>query len=805
MKKRVICSFMLAAALTSVCVLSACGDNDDPGNNPEEPVTWDEEAPAYGSDADVTISVKANKYTDYEGTISDTLFGVFLEDINYAGYYLDSDLILNGNFDARTKAGTYGWSQLSNTTQTLMNDGNGIFANTPAYKDKQVNPGYMKISVNNSGAGGIRNTGYNTSVPLAMEEGTDYVFSAFVKSPEKSFDMGVKVSNSKTVCLEDEFQVDKSNEWVKYTRTFKAKASADFGLNFDLVIPAGTEVFVDGVSLKTTDSTLGFKNTPYNAIKELAPKFIRFPGGCIIEGDAQSGLDDCAYDWKNSIGAVQTGNNAGDDTVPAFTYKANTDGTVKEVTTYGEAVTRKANPDIWSGHGSIYYDLNYGIGFYDFFMLCDSIGASAVPVVNCGLSCQGGVPADGYKGKALTGRHNLPEGQKVNDFIQDAIDLIEFAKGDKTTKWGAIRAAMGHEEPFEMSYIGIGNEQWGIYYTSYYEKFLESDAFLNALEQYGVKPIVGNGVAFGDCELLTSDGVRVQQGMARSRAVQYLSQTKNENLKIGSLSEYGVVDQHYYVDYITLLQNTEMYDDYARPYTSAEEYYEVFVGEYSANGATSYAGEGYTKYKKNEWITALSEAAMMTGYERNGDIIKLAAYAPMFGTAADFQTGQAGNQWGTDMMYFSNTKLVLSTNYYVQQLFMKNQGAYRILEGDHSITWHNDLSPTFELAADEAGVNNVQTVNKLFYVASLAENGDVIVKIVNVSGDTLKANIALSNVTLKGNADVTVLQCDDRTAKNTLEDENVYPDSYKIGAFTDTTLGYEVKPYSVTSITVHVK
>lgn len=797
MKKRVVCSFMLAAAMTSLCVLTACGEGDDP-EIPEDPVTWDQDAPAYGSDADVTISVKAKKYEDYEGRISDTLFGVFLEDINYAGYYLDSDLILNGNFDANTKAGTYGWSALNgNTVQTLMNDGNGIFANTAAYKTKNVNPQYMKISVNNSGAGGIRNTGYDGTVPLAMEEGTDYVFSAFVRSPEKSFDMGVKVQSSKEVCLEGSFQVDKSSEWVKYTRTFTATASADFGLNFDLVIPAGTEVFVDGVSLKTTDSTLGFKNTPYNAIKDLAPKFIRFPGGCIIEGDSRSGQD-CAYDWKNSIGAVQTGNKAGDDTVPAFTYKANTDGTVKEVTTYGEEVTRKANPNLWSFNQTSYYDLNYGIGFYDFFMLCDSIGASAVPVVNAGISCMGGVPEGQYS--ALNGRHNL----KVADYIQDAIDLIEFAKGDKTTKWGAIRAAMGHEEPFEMNYIGIGNEQWGEYYTGYYEKFLESDAFLNALEQYDVKPIVGNGVAFGDCEMITSDGVRVQQGMARSRAVQYLAQTKNENLKIGSLSEYGVVDQHYYVDYMTLLQNTEMYDDYARPYTNAEEYYEVFVGEYSANGATSYAGEGYTKYKKNEWITALSEAAMMTGYERNGDIIRLAAYAPMFGTAADFQTGQAGNQWGTDMMYFSNTKLVLSANYYVQQLFMKNQGAYRVLEGDHGIEWRDGVSPTFSLAADD-GSSKTQTVNKLFYVASLAGNGDVIVKIVNVSGETLKADIALSDVTLKGNADVTVLQCDDRTAKNTLEDENVYPDSYKIGAFSGATLGYEVKPYSVTSVTVHVK
>ena len=712
MNKRAICSLALAAALASTFAFAACGENGDTGNGdnsdpitPEEPVTWDHDAPAFGAEADVTFSVRAKKYDDEEGRISDTLFGVFLEDINYAGYYLDSELLINGNFDARTKGATYGWSALGNTTQTVLSDGNGIFANTSEYSAKKLNPNYLKVTVSGAGSGGIRNAGYGAILPMAIEAGVDYVFSAFIKSPNKAFDLGVRVTDGSDPCLNGEIEVQRSDEWIKYTRTFTASTAKNRNLSFEMTVPAGTEMFIDGVSLKTADSTFGIKQIPYDAIKNLAPKFVRFPGGCIIEGDFQSGQD-CAYDWKNSIGAVQTGNNAGDDTVPAFTYKEDTDGTVTTVTTYGEVVTRKANPDLWSDHENYYYDLNYGLGFYDYFMLCDSIGASAVPVVNCGLSCMGGVPTANFKGKELNGRHN----QKVEDFIQDAIDLIEFARGDKNTKWGAIRAAMGHEAPFEMSYIGIGNEQWGQYYTGYYEKFLENKAFMDALAQYNIKPIVGNGVAFSDCE---RPALSKQKGMAQAAAENYLA-TNHPDRIIETVSEYGVVDQHYYVNYTTLLENADMYDSYQRSYTDAEKYYEVFVGEYSANTAS-----GDFTYDSNQWMTALSEAAMMTGYERNGDVVKLAAYAPMFGTAAKYGAQMSGNQWPTDMMYFTNNDLVLSTNYYVQQLFMKNQGAFRVLSQDFTVQWHNDLSPTFELYGDKKGSTSKTTVDKLYYVASI--------------------------------------------------------------------------------------
>ena len=799
MKKRAVCSLALTAALASAAVLAACG---------KESVTYDYEAPKFGADADLTISVQAKKTSGDEGKISDTLFGVFLEDINYASYYLDDDLIKNGSFESITRDKQEGWTALSNTTKELKSDGNGIFENTAAYKDKNLNPNYLKVTVSSAGAGGLSNTGYQTAMPMAITASTQYKFSAFIKSPDKAFDMTVRVTDGTTDYLTGTVPVAQSGEWVKYARTFTANNTKDKNLHFELNVPAGTEFYIDGVALETLDANqvTGIKSAPFEAIKNLNPKFIRFPGGCITEGSYAMG-EEGAYDWKNSIGAVQNGSNAGDDTVPEFSYTLNEESGTKTVKTYGEAVTRKPNPDLWAGRSNasasynLYYDMTYAIGFYEYFLLCDSVGASAVPVVNCGLSCQGGAVPDAFRGKKLAGRHN----KEVADYIQDAIDLIEFAKGGTDTKWGAIRASMGHPAPFDMQYIGIGNEQFGPYFTDYYEKFLENQAFMDALKTYSVKSIVGNGMQLTDCERPNSNGTGTTGGTAKQAAERYVKANNSKRL-ISTVSEYGVVDQHYYVNYTTMLENTKMYDAYTRSYEDEEKYYEVFVGEYSANEANPVTG--FDVYNKNQWICALSEAAMMTGFERNGDIVKLAAYAPMFGTAVDIGANglMAGNQWGTDMMYFTNTQLVLSTNYFVQQLFMQNQGAYRILDSYLGVEWHNDLSPTFTLAADKKGSNASKTVDKLYYVASIAKNGDLIVKIVNVSGDTIKADVAISDMKLRGNATVTVLQNDDRTIKNTLTaPDNIAPQSYTVGAFTGSKLGYTIKPYSVTSIRVHAK
>ena len=248
------------------------------------------------------------------------------------------------------------------------------------------------------------------------------------------------------------------------------------------------------------------------------------------------------------------------------------------------------------------------------------------------------------------------------------------------------------------------------------------------------------------------------------------------------------------MNFLDFFKNTEMYDGYARPEEDGYNYYNVFVGEYSANSYSS-GGSSYDPKEEwtNSWITALSEAAMMTAYERNGDIIKLAAYAPMFASL------NGSRQWNVDMMYFTNTEIVRTTNYYVQQLFMRNQGKY--LLKNQSIAYADGFAKTYELAGHNGRKENI---SKLYYTASLNADGDIVLKIVNASGEDINVNVAVSNARLKGTARVTALQNDDMKAVNRSSGEAVAPQSYTAGAF-GKKLGYTAKKYSVTAIVFDVK
>ncbi len=789
MKHKTFFCLSLASMLAlSFAGLTACGDSGNQngggtggnqggtgGGTTEPTVTPDRTAAAFGDPA-ATFTLDGKVNINARNTISDTLFGVFLEDINYAGYLLDDNLVYNGSFESFiSKQG--GWTA-SGAAIAIASQG-GVLSGEQYYGAKNVDANYANVTVT-AANGSISNAG-QTHMPIAVESGVKYIFSAFIKAAQGTT-LTVRVTDGTTVYCEAAVNVKGGSEWIKYEQTLTANASADENVKLELAFADTGTYSVDGISLETQNATGGIKQYVFDAVKDLAPKFVRFPGGCIIEGDYAGGGADCyeVYDWKNSIGAVQTGTAAGADDVPAFQYKLVKDGEETTATTHGEWITRTQNSDLWG------YDLEYGVGFYEFFLLCDNLGASAVPVVNCGLSDMGGA-AQGDKGKPLNGRH----GQKVNDYIQDAIDLIEFAKGDKTTKWGAIRAALGHEEPFAMDYIGIGNEQSGDdYYKKCYWKFLQSEAFQNALETYNVKPIVGNGMFLSNCESYSANGNQTK-GTAQIAADEAVF-----NGVVDTVSDFGVVDQHYYVNYMVLFSRTKMYDDYARPASDPDNYYEVFVGEYSANEGT----DQYPLYK-NSLITALSEAAMMTGYERNGDIIKLAAYAPMFGVADMGANAQAGgadssNQWAVDMMYYNNTEILRSANYYVQQLFMQNQGKYRL--PDSRLEYADGVASTYSVMA--AGGSTSQTIDKLYTVASKAADGSFILKVVNASPDAMKLNIAIQNAQTKNYAYLTELYNaeSDRFAINTMANkEEVVPRKEVVG-FAEGSLGQELKPYSVT-------
>lgn len=775
--------YVLAAGVlaTSLILGTACGK--------EKP---DTDAPAF-TDPDAVLSLSGSvDKTTASRKVSSDLFGIFLEDINYASYALDSNLIVNGSFEY-SKNNLYGWTNsgvsLAATTQE------GVFKNNADFA-ADVNPTCAAVSAITAG-GSITNAGY-APVPIAVKEGVTYTFSAFVKAPDYNGDCKISVVDGAKEYAAGTIRIAKSDDWVKYAVSLPATDTASKDLSLKITFAeAGMLLYLDNVLLETGDATSGIKNYLYRAIADLSPAFIRFPGGCIIEGKS----DATAYDWKNSVGATKIADNGVADTVPAFEYTLVKDGKSQTVTSYGERATRVPNTDLWQ-RGSNYYEMDYGIGFYEYFFLCDRLGASAIPIVNCGYSCQTQTGAPG-SGVALKGRH----GNGIEDFIQDAKDLVCFAKGSVSSQdaneayWARVRSNMGHPEPFEMDYLGIGNEQWGVYYTQYYERFLqEFSAAATENPIYGsVKLIVGNCTLFGNCEY--------PENQRKGAALEAATKFKNAK-KIDAISEYGVVDQHYYMNYTDFLMaaTEDFYKDYKRPVDgnedyeqSNEEYYEVFVGEYSANNAELHYPDWDSSKKNpftnNSWITALSEAALMTSFERNGDIVRLAAYAPMFGNLAPEQ-----NQWAVDMMFYNNTDVVLTGNYYVQQLFMKNAGDYKI---NSALTFSSGETPVTEYTRPiKRTVNDVYTVT-----TADEETGDVIVKIVNAGKKTIRLNIDYSNLNVKKKsfASVTELSGAIPTETSSPDGSVVTPRAYTVGGFTNSMLGYTAEPYSVTAIRIRTK
>lgn len=809
MKKK-ISALVVSGVMGMAMLLGACA----PKEAPFVPETPDAEAPAFAN-ADATLSLTgAIDKSGEANRISSDLFGLFLEDINYASFALDDNLLINSSFENTITAytgaygePTYGWTAGGGASISVTSGQGGVLSDNSDFGN--VNDSYLSVS--QQGGGTLQNSGHS-AVPMAVEQGVGYVFSAFIKGYSGKITLEIRDAN--TVYASGEVNPSGSG-WVKYQTTLTANASADSGLRFVMTFESGGTVCLDNVMLETQDKNeaTGIKSYLYDAIAALSPKFFRFPGGCIIEG-----LDDTSYyDWKNSIGAVAKD---GDDTVPAFTYTRNVDGREEEVTTYGEQATRTPNTNLW-GYDNVgrrataYYQMEYGLGFYEYFLLCEELGAKAIPIVNCGLSCMV------RTSQPLNGRH----GGKIDDFIQDAFDLVAFAKGDPNSSdpdeayWAQVRVNMGHTEPFEMDYLGIGNEQWGYYYEDYYEKFVE--AFTEKAKEnslYGsVRLIVGNCTMFTHCENPNDPDVPNghRKGAAQTAAEAYVNDDNAAGLY--RVADYGVVDQHYYVNYTDLFYHHDLYDGYARPDDSPFGYYDVFVGEYAANTdiVRSPGGENIVYESTNDtantrfddgdtsnWLNALAEAAMMTGFERNGDIVKLAAYAPMFGNL------RGTRQWAVDMMYYTNTALVRTPSYYVQQLFMQNSGDYKV---QSELTFASGSAPTLTFEGSGTRGDASRTVDQIYYVVSAdEETGDILIKIVNAGENSVRFNFSLAGmegIQLADIAGVREVLGYDYTDENALDAENVMAQpAHTIGAFTDgNTFGYEIKALSVTAIRVRTR
>ncbi len=551
--------------------------------------------------------------------ISDLLMGIFIEDINFAadgGLYAEK--IVNRSFEFTEIAKgdqMYGWETVGTIDASVkVNDTNGCL--------NENNTNYLVLKNSSGTKSGVANVGFLDGLSVVKDE--KYDFSIYAKALDGySGDITINIVSGGNVVGTTTIS-GITNDWAKYEAEITSSVSAYQNVRLQVLIDNGT-VAVDMISLFPQNTYKnrenGLRADLATMLEELEPSFVRFPGGCVIEGYDYETM----YNWKDSIGVGRDGE--------PLLFNG----------TYGDVAARKQGIDIWTNI-SLTEDTNpsymtYGLGFYEYFLLAEDVGAIGVPVLNCGMYCQARAGAA------------VPIGsEEFQGFIQDALDLVEFCRGGADTKWGAVRIAMGHEEPFELKYIGIGNENWGNDYYQRYTKFVE------AFEEAAKK----NPQLFEGVELMYSAGTDdATSGADNYKSYQYAEKWLAANPGKTVLDFAGATDHHYYNTPEWFFQNTDYYDEenYSRDSLTDTQYggaINVFIGEYAA--------------KSNTLKAALAEAAYMTGIERNGDIIRMAAYAPLFGNLTALH-------WAPDLIWFNNHLCTGSINYYMQKLFSTNVGA----------------------------------------------------------------------------------------------------------------------------------
>lgn len=666
MNRKQVKSLLLAAALTAGLLAGGCTSNKTDGSEAKGTESGtgtggeqtNERGGVYGeagtvsafdlANSNYTLTVDASKQVH---EISDLLYGIFIEDINFAadgGLY--AELVQNRSFEfTRLASGNekHAWSDVGtvNAEVTVGDAENGLNVN---------NTNYMVLTNSSGERAGIANRGFLDG--MAVTEGADYAFSVYAKGLD-GYSGAVYVDltvNGESVGGGTIPGI--TSEWAKYELALTSAQTAAKNVKLQVTIDDGS-VALDMVSLFPKDTYKGRENGLRRDLAEkleaLTPAFLRFPGGCVVEGVTL----EAAYDWKDSIGV--------DENREPLAFNG----------TYGDVAARKMGQNIWTNerttNDSFPSFMSYGLGFYEYFLLAEDLNAIGVPVINCGLCCMG---QSNGSGPSI----GSEEGQR---YIQDALDLVEFCRGDASTKWGAVRIAMGHEEPFALKYIGIGNEQWGSNFFNHYEAFVE--AFAGARKE--------NPQMYGDIELMFTAGVDDGDSGAgqHNSAYQEAEFFLDDNTQYSVKDFAGAIDHHYYNSPDWFLSHTDYYDEenYSRTEFNETLYHggiPVFLGEYAA--------------QSNTWYAALAEAAYMTGLERNGDVVVMAAYAPLFGNLT-------ATHWSPDLIWFNNTTSTASVNYYVQQIFAKNAGTMLLestLEGA-------ELKADKEALAGKVGVGTWST------------------------------------------------------------------------------------------------
>lgn len=554
--------------------------------------------------------------------IGPDLFGIFFEDLNWAadgGLY--GELIQNRSFEYTSRDGTdvnllMGWELVQ------RNGGKGSVAVETEAPLNAVNAHYAVLTVERAGVA-LCNNGFD-GIVVKQGESYNLAFFARVVAGNPGLIL-VRLESQSGALLGEATFSGLTDDWTQFTASIDA-AGTDSNARLVIETSDAGSVGLDVVSLfpqhTFRNRRNGLRNDLAQVIADLEPKFVRFPGGCLAHGD---GLDNM-YRWKDTIGQVEE---------------------------------RKELFNIWGYHQTV------GLGYFEYFQFCEDIGAKPLPVVPAGVCCQNsGAFVNGKWGE---GQEGLPLSE-MPEYVQEVLDLIEWANGPATSTWGAKRAAAGHPEPFHLEYLGVGNEDAQT--ETFRERFkIIYDAVKAKHPEITVIGTVGPA----------PDGFDYEEGW-----------------KFANELNLEMVDEHGYREPQWFLDNLTHFDAYDRSKSL------IYLGEYAAHEPD----------RANTLLSALAEAAYMTSLERNGDIVRLSSYAPLLGR-------EDHTQWRPDLIYFTGTDILLTANYYVQRLFSINNGDVYL---PHSVSLPDGAGVDIEKTFATSCVKNSSSGDIILKLVNVSQN-----------------------------------------------------------------------------------
>ena len=555
--------------------------------------------------------------SNYQAEIAPTMYGIFFEDINFAadgGLY--AELVKNRSFEFTLPK--MGWLE-PNSDRHSYNSESGI-SMVVKQSLKATNTNFLRVQVINAKGYELINEGFRG---MGIKKNESYDFSISCANPLGITKIIAEIIDEEKKVIGSTSIEPRIGQWTSYETSLKASATvekAQLRLRFE----GKGSIDIDFVSLFPQDTwkgrKKGLRKDLVRLIDDLNPGFLRFPGGCIVEGRTL----ERRYQWKKTVGPVADRTSL--------------------INRWNTEFNHRLTPD---------YFQSFGIGFFEYFQLAEDLGAAPLPILGCGMACQ-----------FNTGE--LVPMDELGPYIQDALDLIEFANGSKDTPWGKLRHEMGHPEPFNMKYIGIGNEQWGPEYIKRYKEF---DKAIKA--QHPEIIVVSGSGPFPDGDFFEYGWKELKELNA------------------------AIVDEHYYRSPEWFRANADRYDSYDRNGPK------VFAGEYAAQSVAIASPEN-----ENNWDCALSEAAFMTGIERNADLVTMTSYAPLMAHTE-------GWQWKTDLIWFNNLTSYGTPSYYVQKMYGQNAGTqllHTVLNGEKAIGQENlYASAVFDEKTSEIIVKVVNT------------------------------------------------------------------------------------------------